>query len=756
MGEGLLGRLRRRRRSDAEAAGTAGADREDEQLVLDSVLFDEDWYSRQVGERLDRTAAVRHYLAVGHREGRSPHPLFDPACLRARWQPPRLRRLGQGDPLTHYLRERAFAQSPHPLFDHEGYLKLAPEAAEHPAGPVGHYCETGAARGLPANDWMPAGDLREWVVAELDRLSGERADEPAWLGDRPEATGGEVSVLVVTDEAAHTLAGVRRAAEADPGQPVEVLVLDRASDPVTAVSLAALRHLPGVRVLRSSTAVERHRALAALLAGASGDRVVLLGARCRARDGWLTPLLDALTDGVAAVQAVLVAPDGTVRHAGYAVGAGGSAYPFLAGLPVQDARGLAGADLAALSSACLLTTSADLAGVLATPLPDGPSGDLDLSARLRAASAGVLRVAPGSLVVDRSAAGVAAVAPMPTTGPAPDDEPLWGRCGFAVTGRDDVGRPRLRWDGPQRWAIKNAAPAGPVGEVWGDTHFARSLADALEQLGVHVVVDHLPAWHRETAVHDDLVLVIRGPEAYRPIPGQPTVAWVISHPDTVTADELRAYDRVVAASTTWSERCRDVWGIDVEPMLQATDASRFHPDTALPDTGPEVLFVGNSREVYREVVRDAVEAGLPVTVYGRGWHPFLDPARVAGFRIDNAELSAFYRSAGVVLSDHFEDMRRDGFLANRLFDAAASGARVITDDVPGLGDLFGDSVQVYRSREELVRLATAPDPDEVFGDDEARRRVAERVRREHSFDARARRLVEIAAEVGARAAPSAP
>ena len=33
----------------------------------------------------------------------------------------------------------------------------------------------------------------------------------------------------------------------------------------------------------------------------------------------------------------------------------------------------------------------------------------------------------------------------------------------------------------------------------------------------------------------------------------------------------------------------------------------------------------------------------------------------------------------MVLNDHWEDMRAEGFLSNRLFDAVASGARVVTD-----------------------------------------------------------------------------
>ena len=91
----------------------------------------------------------------------------------------------------------------------------------------------------------------------------------------------------------------------------------------------------------------------------------------------------------------------------------------------------------------------------------------------------------------------------------------------------------------------------------------------------------------------------------------------------------------------------------------------------------------------------------------------------------------------MVLNDHHDAMRADGFVSNRLFDAVASGARVITDPIDGLAELFGPAVQVYETPDDLARLATLADPDAVFGDDATRRAAADRVRTDHSFAARA-------------------
>src|SRR6478672_7792076 len=135
---------------------------EEERRLLASPLFDEEWYSLQVGHSLGRRAAVRHYLASGVAAGHHPHPLFDPAYVRSQWTPGRVERLGAGDPLGLYLRRETFRTPTHVLFDTARYVSLAPEAATHPGGPTAHYIEVGAGAGIHANDWLD-GDLRAWL-----------------------------------------------------------------------------------------------------------------------------------------------------------------------------------------------------------------------------------------------------------------------------------------------------------------------------------------------------------------------------------------------------------------------------------------------------------------------------------------------------------------------------------------------------------------------------------------------------------------
>jgi hypothetical protein len=313
-----------------------------------------------------------------------------------------------------------------------------------------------------------------------------------------------------------------------------------------------------------------------------------------------------------------------------------------------------------------------------------------------------------------------------------------------------VSRPRVsvRETVPRlRWALKVASPAGERRELWGDTHFARSLAGALRDLGQQVVVDHREDFDRQSGHHDDVVLVLRGLERFQPAYGQVNLAWVISHPELLSQREAASYDRVLAASHSWADKMSRRWSVRIDPLLQATDPKLFHPDRGRTDEGDPVVFVGGSRQHYRQIVRHSVVSGLPLSVYGSDWEELIPPHLIKGTFVPNRDLGALYASAGVVLNDHWEDMRREGFLSNRLFDAVASGARVISDDVAGLDGMFDNSVQVATDAASLARLVRKDPLDHTFGTDEERRRVAGRVHREHSFQQRATRLLEIALEV---------
>ena len=173
-----------------------------------------------------------------------------------------------------------------------------------------------------------------------------------------------------------------------------------------------------------------------------------------------------------------------------------------------------------------------------------------------------------------------------------------------------------------------------------------------------------------------------------------------------------------------------------------------HGPDALPAGagGPahELLVVAGWRDD-RHVVDDLLPTEHDLAVYGRNWLPeHLDPRYHRGDYIPNDELARTYAAASIVLNDHAAPMRREGFLSNRLFDAAASGAFVISDDAPGIAEAFDGGILAYRDREHLPELV-----DRYLSDADERRAAAARARAavlaRHTFEQRAAAIVDAVA-----------
>jgi GT2 family glycosyltransferase len=304
-----------------------------------------------------------------------------------------------------------------------------------------------------------------------------------------------------------------------------------------------------------------------------------------------------------------------------------------------------------------------------------------------------------------------------------------------------------RWIGAIRFGLRISVPSWDVAPSWGDYHVARGLQRALERAGHPTRVHLRPGWASWSAARDDVALHVLG-LADGPIrPGQLNVLWQISHPDLADAALYERYDRVFVASRSFAEWMRTRVVVPVVPLNQATDPDRFEPTPG----GPlhELLFVANSRGARRHILDDLLPTDRDVAVYGRGWtSERLEPRYLAGETVPNDQLARYYAAAKIVLNDHWPDMQREGFLSNRLYDASAAGAFVISDDIARLEEEFDGGVVSYRDRDDLRRLI-----DHYLDHPDERRQHAERARAavlaRHSFGARVDRLLAELGPLGA-------
>lgn len=496
---------------------------------------------------------------------------------------------------------------------------------------------------------------------------------------------------------------------------------------------------------------------------ASGEFLCFLNNDTEVRPGWLQPLVERLGDTeVLGVQPLLLYPDDSIQTAG-TVFLAPRALPahFLVGLPPEDARTVVKETFNAVSAACLLMRRADFSELRGfDAIFVNGMEDIDLCLRGIARFGGHFAVEPRSRVTHHESKTPGRGRQIPENRKFFMErwrERLPGleldkfvRAGFKVVevGGDALWLPqprplvvRDRAASEVRWGIRHAAIGGQRGDRWGDTYYVESLAAALRAQGQQVVTYRHGANGQGQRSHDDVNLVLRGLDPVHPIPGQVNILWVISHPEDVTAEEVRSFDVVFASSASWARAMSVDAGVEVGTLLQATDVRVFRP--AAPGEEIErrpLTFVGASfPHRTRRVVADALSSGVDLRVIGHGWRD-LPGAIHEAEEIANTRLGAVYRGASRVLADHWPDMAAMGFIQNRIFDAIACGAPVISDRVQGLDGVFGSMVQMYEDADHLRYLAGA-DADAVFGSPDERAAQTSQVLRDHSFDARARTLI---------------
>lgn len=293
----------------------------------------------------------------------------------------------------------------------------------------------------------------------------------------------------------------------------------------------------------------------------------------------------------------------------------------------------------------------------------------------------------------------------------------------------------------RKLVIKIPVPKWKNAFKWGEYHFALALKKQFERKNWKVLIQILSQWNTKDDEDYDVVIVLRGKSKYTPKKYHFNIMWNICHPDMITINEYNKYDYVFVASNIWAKQLSSLCDVPVEALLQCTDPELFYPRKSS-EFNHELLFVGNSRWVYRKIVRDILPTNRDLAVYGDNWDWFISSKYIKGMHISNDELSRAYSSCKILLNDHWDDMREKGFISNRLFDGFASGALIISDDVKGSQEIFGDALVTYKTKEELNNLI-----EKYLEEESLRRKKAlkgyETVIENHTFEKRVERISEV-------------
>lgn len=257
--------------------------------------------------------------------------------------------------------------------------------------------------------------------------------------------------------------------------------------------------------------------------------------------------------------------------------------------------------------------------------------------------------------------------------------------------------------------IKLPIPNWGEAKQWGDLHFGRGLKRGLESKGFTVKLWALPDWQKHNFGFANIVL--RGLSVFELPKYQLNVMWNISHPEKVPLREYEEYDYVLVASKLHANSLKKKGLKNIYELNQYFDESVFSPSHPQHSDKykSDVLFVGNTRNKYRKIVKDVMSwpeiNKYNLKVYGKGWEQYIPKKFIGGEHIDNSQLKYYYQNTKILLNDHWDDMNKYGFVSNRLFDASACGTFVISDSNPGIVDIFGKNViEEYSNNTSLHTL----------------------------------------------------
>ena len=259
----------------------------------------------------------------------------------------------------------------------------------------------------------------------------------------------------------------------------------------------------------------------------------------------------------------------------------------------------------------------------------------------------------------------------------------------------------------------------------GDYWIAEDLAEGFKAIGKEAQVDYRTEYHKKHEPEPKLNVYMRGytkfdapfgkgvnvlycyyPMAYNDQSKNKVDKAVLNKRDEMPKDaslddDWQNYDVIAVASSSYAQRLNDK-GIKAIYVPQFTNPQKFYPN---PDKELEtdILFVGSNWHD-RTSLRYAIESGYYVAVYGYGWKDIIPHEMYRGNYIENKDLNRYYSSAKIVLNDHRPDMKEFGFINNRIYDATAAGAMVISDYMPEIQQVYGSSVPMYKNKEELKAL----------------------------------------------------
>ena len=206
--------------------------------------------------------------------------------------------------------------------------------------------------------------------------------------------------------------------------------------------------------------------------------------------------------------------------------------------------------------------------------------------------------------------------------------------------------------------------------------------------------------------------------------------------DALYPEELDAFDGIATASKDFYDYVMGA-GYAAVYLPEFTDPSVFFPAPRA-DLERDLLYVGDN-DRHSPAVAAAMEAQLPIEIFGRFWVGNIDDQYIKGEYIHDNDLGAYFSSAKINLVNVSTHESEIGIIPSRIYDVSASKGFIIAPYNKAIEAVYGDAIPMFKNAEELATLY-----DYYINNPEARAEKAEKAYRitvsEYNVDAFVQRL----------------
>lgn len=188
--------------------------------------------------------------------------------------------------------------------------------------------------------------------------------------------------------------------------------------------------------------------------------------------------------------------------------------------------------------------------------------------------------------------------------------------------------------------------------------------------------------------------------------------------DSLFEDEIKVFDGVATSSPDFYNYLLGA-GFAVAYVPEFTDPSVFYP-APKKELERDLLYVGDN-DRSSPAISAAVEANLPLEIYGRFWVGNIDDNFIKEEYIHDNDLGAYFSSAKINLVNVTEHESELGIIPSRVYDIAASKGFMLAPYNKEIEAVFGDAIPMYKNAEELKALY-----NQYINDEAARAEKAEK------------------------------